>query len=288
MASWRTNSGSKAILDSVEDGTSCSKTLPPAIPLCTWPRFHAHLGNPELWCPAGCRKELRARRQGCLEWRVGSRHVACGEDRRAVRMRASGVSLPIRGEECRWGLHTGNTSAVADPVRSGERALCAAVHGGEKINGGVVASRSAADFVAPGKSRDEPRGSRWTETLRAPRRAEYVKSKGRANVRRGRKTSGVAGEAKLREKGRLDSKPTLFAKGKERERFSCHRHVTTIYCTGVSVDVVSSHFWCAQEIAINSAQTGRLKNRCGQIKIEWITGSSKFPRGVEYRTYCHE
>ena len=38
---------------------------------------------------------------------------------------------------------------------------------------------------------------------RASRRAEYVKSKGRVNVRRGRKTSGVAGEAMLRETGRL-------------------------------------------------------------------------------------
>ncbi len=53
------------------------------------------------------------------------------------------------------GVQTGNSSAVRGPVRSGERALCAAVHGGEKINGGVVASGSAADFVAPGKSRDE-------------------------------------------------------------------------------------------------------------------------------------
>jgi len=61
-------------------GTRCLKTLPPAIPVCAWPRFHVHLDNSELWCPAGCCKELRARRQGCLEWRVGSRHVACSED----------------------------------------------------------------------------------------------------------------------------------------------------------------------------------------------------------------
>lgn len=53
------------------------------------------------------------------------------------------------------GVHTGNSSAVRDPVRSGERALCAAVHGGEKTNGGVVSSGNAADFAAPGKSRDE-------------------------------------------------------------------------------------------------------------------------------------
>jgi len=39
--------------------------------------------------------------------------------------------------------------------------------------------------------------------VRALRRMEYVKSKGLVNSRRGRKTSGVAGEAKLRETGRL-------------------------------------------------------------------------------------
>jgi hypothetical protein len=35
--------------------------------------------------------------------------------------------------------------------------------------------------------------------VRAQRRSKYVKSKGRVNARRGRKTSVVAGEAKLRE-----------------------------------------------------------------------------------------
>ncbi len=53
------------------------------------------------------------------------------------------------------GAHTGNSSAVCGPVRSEERALCVAVHGGEKINGYVVASGSAADFAGLGKSKDE-------------------------------------------------------------------------------------------------------------------------------------
>ena len=72
------------------------------------------------------------------------------------RMRATRSQYPYQGEECRRGYTQENSSAVRDPVRSGERALCSAVHGGEKINGGVVASGSAADFAGPGKSRDEP------------------------------------------------------------------------------------------------------------------------------------
>ena len=125
------------------------------MPVCTWPRFHAHSDDSELWCPVGCCKELRTRRQGCLELRVGRRHVACSEDRRAAWMRASGSHCSIREEECRRGHTQENSSAMCDPVRSGERALCATVHGSEKINGGVVARGIAADFAAPGKSRDE-------------------------------------------------------------------------------------------------------------------------------------
>ena len=47
--------------------------------------------------------------------------------------------------------------------------------------------------------------------VRASRRMEYVKSKGLVNSRRGRKTSGVAGEAKLRETGRCANDAIIFS-----------------------------------------------------------------------------
>jgi hypothetical protein len=81
------------------------RLFPRQIPVCAWPRFHAHSDNSELWCPVGCCKELRARRQGRLELRVGSRHVACGEDRRAARMRASGSHCPPEERSVVGGTH---------------------------------------------------------------------------------------------------------------------------------------------------------------------------------------
>jgi len=64
--------------------------------------------------------------------------------------------------------------------------------------------RAEARQTLPGLGSQET--SPWLtvdRNMRALCRAEYVKSKGRANVQRGRKTSGVAGEARLRETGRL-------------------------------------------------------------------------------------
>ena len=153
---------------------------PRQIPVCTWPRFHAHSDDPELWCPAGCCKELRARRQGCLEWRVESRHVACGEDRRAAQMRAIRVSLfHYEREECRWGLHTGNFERGARTGlerRAGPVRCCARWR--EDPNGGVVVERKRGRLRRAWEGKRRARSSRWTETCVPSCRAEYVKEQG--------------------------------------------------------------------------------------------------------------
>lgn len=70
-----------------------------------------------------------------------------------------------------------------------------------------MASGIVADFAAPGKASDECVAHGGQKRVCAfPCHAEYVKSRGWANVRRGRTTSGVAGEAWLRETGRLYSR----------------------------------------------------------------------------------
>jgi len=61
-----------------------------------------------------------------------------------------------RGGELQ-GAHTGSSSVVRGPDRSGERTLCADVrrHCGEKISGGVVVSGSVAEFAVSKRSRSE-------------------------------------------------------------------------------------------------------------------------------------
>jgi hypothetical protein len=87
-------------------------------------------------------------------------------------------------------------NALCGSDRSRERTLCVAIpaYGDEKIVGDVAASGSAAEFAVLGGQC----ASEWLLVVRnvcASRRMEYVKSKGLANPRWGRKTSGVAREA---------------------------------------------------------------------------------------------
>ena len=75
-------------------------------------------------------------------------------------------------------------------------------HGSEKINGCVIGERKRGRVR---QVREVKRRTWWPTVVRnvvcASHRAEYVKSKDPVNASRGRKTSGVAGEAKLRETG---------------------------------------------------------------------------------------
>jgi hypothetical protein len=86
------------------------------------------------------------------------------------------------------------------------RVLCAVQIGAES---GLCAQREdqwrCCSKAEAGQSSPRLRGqltSAWPTVVRNVRalgRSEYVKSKGWANARHGRETSGVAGEAKLRE-----------------------------------------------------------------------------------------
>ncbi|KAF8266609.1 hypothetical protein EI94DRAFT_172479 [Lactarius quietus] len=180
--------------------TRCLKTLPPAIPVYAWPRFHVHLDNSELWCPAGCCKELRARRQGCLEWRVGSRHVRAARSLCGGREHRGLTARPR--EEC----HSGYAQEI--------RTRCAVHFGAESGPCALLCTAAKRSMDAPWRAEARQSslrlGSQETSAwltvdrnVRAPCRAEYVKSKGLVNVWRGRKTSDVAGEAKLRKPDRL-------------------------------------------------------------------------------------
>jgi len=52
------------------------------VPLCMQPHSHVSSSVSELWCLAGCCKELRARCQGRLSCVSAVATIACSEDRR--------------------------------------------------------------------------------------------------------------------------------------------------------------------------------------------------------------
>jgi len=111
----------------------------------------------------GCCKELRARRQGCLEWRVGGRHVACSEDRRAAGMRATGLIAHTEERSVAGGTHRkfergarSSSERRAGPVR------CRARWREDQWTRRGERKRGRLRRAWEGKRRT--RGSRWTET----------------------------------------------------------------------------------------------------------------------------
>ena len=198
----------------------------------------------------------------------------CGEDE------SIGVSLPVRREECRRG-HTREIRAWCAIQFGAESGPCALL---------CTAAKRSMDTSSRAESRlSSPRlGSQVTSAwltvdrnVRASCCAEYVKSKAWVNAWRGRKTSGVAGEAKLRKTGwlcsrchnffhiffrfRSDSKPTLSTKGNERKKIGrriCFQslslqHKTPQYLTTILTVITSYAVLVYQCVFVSSDHQAR-------------------------------